>query len=54
MEKGHTRSQLVGTIRHYLYDDLRKSDIKEICNNAFPGMTQEEFESCFSEAFTSM
>ena len=54
MEKGHSHSQIVSTIRHYLYDDLGKSDIKEVCSGTYPGMTQEEFESCFSEAFTSL
>lgn len=54
MEKGHTRSQIVSTIQHYLYDDLVKSDIKEVCSGTYPEMTQEEFDSCFSEAFTSL
>jgi metal-responsive CopG/Arc/MetJ family transcriptional regulator len=54
MEKGHrTRSEVVSIIRHYLYDDLSKSDIKEVCFSRFD-ITYEEFESCFSEAFTSL
>ena len=54
MEKGYTRSQIVSTIQNYLYDDLVKSDIKEVCSGTYPEMTQEEFDSCFSESFTSL
>jgi hypothetical protein len=54
MERPHNHSEVVATIRHYLYDDFRKSDIKEIVRNSFPGIEDSEFESYFSEAFTSM
>jgi hypothetical protein len=54
MERPHSHSEVVATIRHYLYDDFRKSDIKEIVRNSFPNIQDSEFESCFSEAFTSM
>jgi hypothetical protein len=54
MAANHSHSEIVSTIRHYLYDDVRKSDIKEIVRSSFPNIEESEFESCFSEAFTSM
>lgn len=54
MAATHSHSEVVATIRHYLYDDFRKSDIKEIIRGSFPDVEESEFESCFAEAFTSM
>jgi len=41
-------------IRNLLYEDLRKSDIKEIIDTRFPDLNPEVFEAQFSNAFCTL
>ena len=41
-------------IKKHLYEDLEKSDIRELASGRFPNMTKEDFDQQFSEAFTSL
>ena len=41
-------------IREHLYNDLEKSDIKTLVKDAYPHFNDEVFETCFTEAFTTL
>lgn len=41
-------------IKERLLEDMRKSDIKEIAQARFPNMTEEEFNTEYSDAFCNL
>jgi hypothetical protein len=46
--------EVTDLIRECLYRDLRKFEIREIVKDKYPDFPPSEFESCFTEAFTSL
>ena len=41
-------------MKEMLYDDLSKSEIREVIKEAHPGFPEHLFEECFTEAFTTL
>lgn len=41
-------------IKELLYDDLEKSDIREVIKEAYPHFPDFLFDECFSEAFCAL
>ena len=41
-------------IKELLYDDLEKSDIKDLIKEAYPHFPDTLFEECFANAFCSL
>lgn len=45
---------VVEEIKNLLYEDLCKTDIKEIILAWLPGISDKEFNECFTEAFVKI
>jgi hypothetical protein len=45
---------LVQEIRNLLYNDMSKSDIKEVISGWLPGLSKQEFNEAFTEAFVTL
>ena len=47
-------SPLVQEIRNLLYEDMSKSEIREIIQGWLPGLNKQEFDLAFTEAFVTL
>jgi hypothetical protein len=47
-------SPLVQEIRNLLYEDMPKSEIREIIQGWLPGLSKQEFDLVFTEAFVTL
>lgn len=47
-------SPLVQEIRTLLYNDMSKSDIREVISGWLPGLSKQEFDVAFTEAFVTL
>jgi hypothetical protein len=47
-------SPLVQQIRNLLYEDMPKSEIREIIQSKLPNLTKQEFDLVFTEAFVTL
>jgi hypothetical protein len=41
-------------IQKLLYNDMNKSDIREVIAGWLPGLSREEFDQAFTEAFVTL
>ena len=46
--------EIVKKIKHELFEDMSKQDIKEKIKDAFPNFPDHMFEVCYSEAYTTL
>jgi hypothetical protein len=44
----------VQEIRNLLYEDMPKSEIREIIQGWLPGLNKQEFDVAFTEAFVTL
>ncbi len=47
-------SPLVQEIRTLLYNDMNKSEIHEAISSKAPGLTKQQFDIAFTEAFVTL
>ena len=47
-------SPLVQEIRNLLYEDMPKSEIREIIQSKLPNLSKQEFDLVFTEAFVTL
>ena len=47
-------SPLVQQIRNLLYEDMPKSEIREIIQSKLPNLSKQEFDLVFTEAFVTL
>ena len=54
LENNIIAQEIVKKIKHELFEDMPKQDIKEKINDAFPNFPEHMFEVCYSEAYTTL
>ena len=54
LENNPIAQEIVKKIKHELFEDMSKQDIKEKIKDAFPNFPDHMFEICYSEAFTTL
>lgn len=54
LENNPIAVEITKKVKELLFEDMPKSDIKEMIQAAHPAFTEEMFESCYSEAFTTL
>jgi hypothetical protein len=47
-------SPLVQEIRNLLYEDMPKSEIREVIQSKLPSLSKQEFDLVFTEAFVTL
>ena len=54
LESNIIAQEIVRKIKHELFEDMSKQDIKEKIKAAFPNFPDHMFEVCYSEAYTTL